>query len=576
VSDEKSSQGRSRAVRRTSLRALLWAAGATLLHGAFASTLGACSAADPSASGDLGVGAGGTAAGGTGAGASGGSLSIGGGTGGGGGSSGTGTGGSTGGSAGMEMPPPPEQELESAFEAPVATDRYVWTANPSTGRVALIGAHDLSVRLAEAGSAPTTVAALPGDEDVDAALVLNRGSDDATILRVGADGEIRSTRLTTHAGANAVEVSPQGKWAIVWTNAALFAEGALDSTDGLQDVTVVKLGEVPETTELSVGYRPSQFTFDADEEHAFAVTEPGLTVINLEGEPTPESLIALTDDVVTDQAARDVNVTPDGRRAVVRVEGERSLGVVELATGTRQSLDLGGFVTDLDLAADGSRAFAIADGELVVVPIPPGDADPSTFARASAPGEVARSVSLSPDASLALVYSNAESNPYLGILSSGGDWTEFEARAVDLKAPVRAAFASPNAQHGIAFQATAAGSTKGGAFSIVSAQIDRAPKVIGTDAAPFALAFSPDGEDAVIATRDLTKKSYGMYLVHLARLEQIFVKLSSPPLAAGIVPNANRAFVAQAHPEGRITFVDLDDGSQHTLTGFELAAEVTQ
>ena len=84
------------------------------------------------------------------------------------------------------------------------------------------------------------------------------------------------------------------------------------------------------------------------------------------------------------------------------------------------------------------------------------------------------------------------------------------------------------------------------------------------------------GTQAVIATRDLTKQSYGVYLVELSNLEQRFVKLASPPLSAGIVPAANRAFVAQAHPEGRITFVNLDDGAEHTLTGFELAAKVMQ
>jgi hypothetical protein len=34
--------------------------------------------------------------------------------------------------------------------------------------------------------------------------------------------------------------------------------------------------------------------------------------------------------------------------------------------------------------------------------------------------------------------------------------------------------------------------------------------------------------------------------------------------------------VAQRHPEGRITFIDLDTGEQHTLTGFELSTEVGQ
>jgi hypothetical protein len=495
-------------------------------------------------------------------------------------SGGSSTGTASGGSAGTvltgEPPPPPEMELESAFQAPVATDRYVWTANPTTGNVALIGADDLSVRLAEAGVAPTTVAALPGSGDEDAAIVLNAGSNDATILRLGADGVIVPTTVKTQPGANAVAVSPLGKWAIVWTNAALLDASTLDPTDGLQEVTVVSLAAEPRATGLSVGYRPSQVSFDASEERAFLVTEEGMTVVDLGDTPTPASQVALTEDPIADPAARDVSVTPDGKYAVVRVEGQKALRIVNLSTSETQTVELGDYVTDLDLSVDGSEAFAVAGGALVVVPVPPGNADPGTFAHASATGEVARSVSLSPDASLALLYSNATDDPYLGILSGSGDWSNYQGRAVDLKAPVRAVFAAPDAQHGVAFQSTATGSSKAGAFSLVSAQSDRAPKIIGTDAAPFSLAFAPDGSTAVITTRDLTKKSYGMYLVHLASLEQTFIPLSSPPLAAGIVPHANRAFVAQAHPEGRITFVDLDDGSQHTLTGFELTAKVTQ
>ena len=474
-------------------------------------------------------------------------------------------------------PPPPEKELESAFEAPVATDRYIWTANPTTGRVALIGAHDFSVRLAEAGLAPTTVAALTGNQDEDAAIVLNAGSNDATILRVDADAAIRSTTVETHAGANAVAVSPKGGYAVIWTNAAKLEGTTLDPTEGLQDVTIVKFGDPPTASVLSVGYRPSQVAFDEDEKHAFVVTQPGLSVIDLGNEPAPGDLVELTADAFDASVARDVTVTPDGHYAVVRVDGQMALGFVDLGAGTRTNLSLGDYVTDLDLSDDGKLAFAVSGGELVVVPVPPpADADPDAFVRAGTQGLTARSVSLSRDASLALLYSNAANSPYVGILSADDNHAVYDGRAVDVKAPVLAAFASPDAQHGIAFQETAATSTKGGAFSIVSAQSDRAPKVVGTDAPPIALAFSPEGAEAVIATRDLTKQSYGVYLVELANLAQKFVELASPPLSAGIVPAANRAFVAQAHPEGRITFVNLDDGAEHTLTGFELAAKVMQ
>jgi len=50
--------------------------------------------------------------------------------------------------------------------------------------------------------------------------------------------------------------------------------------------------------------------------------------------------------------------------------------------------------------------------------------------------------------------------------------------------------------------------------------------------------------------------------------------LASPPIAAGVAAAARRGYVAQQHPEGRITFVTLDSGEARTLTGYELGARV--
>jgi hypothetical protein len=61
-------------------------------------------------------------------------------------------------------------------------------------------------------------------------------------------------------------------------------------------------------------------------------------------------------------------------------------------------------------------------------------------------------------------------------------------------------------------------------------------------------------------------------------MQEDFVELASPPAAGatGIVEGAGRGFVAQTHPEGRITFVDLKTAQAHTITGFELAARILQ
>jgi hypothetical protein len=482
----------------------------------------------------------------------------------------------SGGTAGTGgVPPEPEVEIESTYEAPVATDRFVWAANPETGRVALINAETFDVRLAEAGLSPTVVAAVPRAEDgTDAALVLNTGSEDATLLEINGAGELTRAMVDTHAGANTVAVTPSGRFAIVWTDAAVAGE-ALDPTDSAQDITVVNLSGELEGTQLSVGFRPSRVVFDEAEERAFVVTEPGLSVIELGASPRVGGHVELTASPA-DANARDVSVTPDGEIALVRLDGSTSLGVVSIASGEREEVELGNFVTDLDLSSDGRRAFAVVGDELVVIPVPVAGADPSTFTRARVTDVVIRSVALSPDATLALLYSNASPSPYLTVLSASDDFADAVGRSLDLKAPVQAVFAAPDARHAIALQATAPGSRKRGAFSLVTAQMDRAPKIVGTDAAPMAVAFSPDGAEAVIATRDLTQKLYGAYLIHLENLEENFLPLASPPLAAGMVPRAGRAFVAQAHPEGRITFLDLADGSSRTLTGFELAAQIVE
>jgi len=52
------------------------------------------------------------------------------------------------------------------------------------------------------------------------------------------------------------------------------------------------------------------------------------------------------------------------------------------------------------------------------------------------------------------------------------------------------------------------------------------------------------------------------------------IDLSSPPIAVGVLTELGVGYVAQQHPEGRITFINLETGAPETLTGFELADRV--
>lgn len=535
-----------------------------VLGAAFAAFLLNCGGSDASGAGAPMGGAGGGSFGG----AAGASF---------GGSTAGGTGGGSIGDAGIDAPP--EQELESSFRAPVATGKYVWAANPESGRVALVDAQSYDVKIAEAGNGPTYLAAVPG-ANANTAIVLNVKSHDATLFRVAGSGEVSQKTLKTHTGANAWAVSPGGKWAIAWTDAT--AMQSPDPTDGFQDVTVIDLTPGKEaSTILTVGYRPTRLGFAKDETRAFAVTEPGISVLALDGiEPSVSALVEVTDDPLENPASRDVTLTPDGAWALVRRDGNAAVSFVSLATGARTDIQLSGPVTDLDLAEDGQRAVAVVrdTSEVFVLPVPGAASDPSSIDKKAISGEFFGSVALSTDASVALLYTNAIESDHLTILKLGPGTDYLTHRTVALKAAVSAVFPAPDAKHAIVLQKTAPGSSKAGAFSVVSTIAQLSPKILGTDAAPNAVAIqpAPKSEHALVSVRDDQKKVFGAYRVKLGNLQVDYTKLASPPLATGIVAAANKGYVAQLHPEGRITFVDFASGEVRTLTGFELGAKVVE
>jgi hypothetical protein len=113
---------------------------------------------------------------------------------------------------------PPEVEKEDTYSAPVVSGRWIWTANPLSGRVALIDAETLNVTSAEAGLLPTYLVAIPGSDDEETkAIVLNLGSGDATVLQA-ISGEIQGENVDVHDDANRLSVSPGGRW-VAWSDA---------------------------------------------------------------------------------------------------------------------------------------------------------------------------------------------------------------------------------------------------------------------------------------------------------------------------------------------------------------------
>lgn len=557
---------------------------------------------------------------------------------------------------GMQIPQPePEKEVDRAFRVPVVSGHWVWTANPKSGRVALIDAKTFTVKTALAGAGPTYLAALPVEGGGSRALVINSVSEDATLLSANEAGEIETVaNVPIHRGANAWAVSPDGRFAIAWTDAS--ALGNADPSEGFQDITVLDLGgKEPTSRRLSVGYRPARVFMDDDSLSAYVATDAGIDVVNLAAKngALVETEIQLSADPANDTAKRDVNMTADGLFAFVSRDGKDYVTVVDVAQGAIQDVTLPGVVTDLDLSADGSTAVAIirerflpvdmsaagagaggqagqsgvgstgggADdvengggGGLVIGAAGAGglggagpDPDPDPGPQPAvgslavlmpvasifnpphdyvsvALSEVFGSVDLgSKDGQTALLYSNGIPSTHLTLLGLPSE-AAAKHRTVDLKLPVFSAVSTPDGAHAIAILKPPAGSKQPGAFAVVPVAKDLPAKIQGTQAVTVPLDVTKpaamvaiDDQRALVTVTDGVGISYA-YLVAMPELTVDAFQLDSVPLpqASGLVLEANQAFVAQQHPEGRITFIDLDTRELHTLTGFELATQVGQ
>lgn len=470
---------------------------------------------------------------------------------------------------------PPEKELEESFLAPVVTGKFVFSANPKSGRVAVIDAETFAVRLFNAGFGPKYLTAIPGNQG---AIVINELSHDTTLFHLSGD-EVTASDLVlpVHVDANAWATSPNGRFAIAWTRTE--ADQKLDPTAGSQTITVLDLDKGT-SKGLSVGFHPTQVVVDEASARAFVVSDDGISVITLSDASEMTLLVQVSEDPLEAPAARDVSILPDGSLAVVRLEGSNKLRIVDLTKEQAiQAFDLGAPIADVDLSRDGKLAIAAVPGlhQIVLVPMPP-TGDAASFERVVIPDkEIASSIALSDASELALLYQNGADNSHLSVLDLR-DGMPRTPRTLDLKGPVTAAFAAPGAASAIVFQKPIAGSTKAGLFSGVPTLETRAAKLVGTDAVPSALSFDDEGRFALVTVGNEKSTIFGVYCLRLDTMQQDFLELASPPATAatGIVEEAGRGFVAQVHPEGRITFIDLDTARAHTITGFELAARIVQ
>ncbi|HEY6881597.1 MAG TPA: hypothetical protein VI299_26405 [Polyangiales bacterium] len=487
--------------------------------------------------------------------------------------------------------PAVEQEQELAFQTPQAGKSSVYVPDPDTNRVAVVNADNFKVENVPVGTSPRYAATVPGQ---DVALVINVGSKDAALLRTNEQGVTSVKRLALGHDANAIAIAPDHRHALVYFDASLASAGNADS---FQDLTVIDLDPgVERARRLSVGFRPRAIQFTADGKRAFAITEDGISIVDfaaLENGPKILPLVSLGDGL-SDEQSVDVQVTPNGSYALARRDGESEIRLIELATGTIETLKLDGGngldagvgpeLTDLDLAPDGSFALAVLRnrGVLVRIPIPQGFRDATTLREIKATDALIGSVTLSKSGTRAVGYTTAAPVESVTVFDLASD---LPPRGIRLRKAVRAVAVSDDGSRALVLhQPVGQGGSDDDAridaaegYSLVDtgsgfAKLQLTPVRASTNG----LLLTPDGKRVFTLLA-----GNGANSVEMADLDSFEVskrELSTAPSSIGFVPGSAlpRVFVGQSG-NGGITFLDATTGAPvRTVSGFEIASRIRQ
>jgi hypothetical protein len=481
-------------------------------------------------------------------------------------------------------------ETEIVLGPPISSQRFVYVAMTAQDKLARIDGNTLAVSTTPVGAAPRSVATIPGS---DGAIALDAINGTATVVRPSVTGGDGTRVLATLPGLNRIDIDPTGQFAVIWFDVVRAQQDGTPSSGSFQDVVVAALAPGHESSvALTVGFRPRAVQFDAAGAHAFAITEDGVSVIDLADAighgPRIVPPIAVAEPGVSPDDL-EVQVVATGDYAAVRQAGNAGVRVVGLGSATAGqvwNIPLAAAATDIDLAPDGSRLYAVVRdaSQLAIIDIPADAIDPSGVDLVDLSPATVGSIAVSADGTRALLYTNATLDPHLTEVAL--DLPGFPHATYPLEKAVRAVAIAPDSATAVVLSAKAPGdpATAGSLDELIARSfgyelVDLATgfaKLQLTPVDPGPPAFAPgggaayvalDGGDAAAATRALQIVSTRTGIVQT-------VALGSPPSSVGVVPVAGQAFVAQRHPLGRMSFVALATGAVRTVTGFDLNSQI--
>lgn len=487
---------------------------------------------------------------------------------------------------------PPEVEEEHTFLRPAASENFVFALSPDADSLAIIDPVSLSIEAVRLPENPVALQVAPGADRV--VIVSHHGRAVSVVDVEAAQTKLKS--VSTPRRFPAVSLSPDGKWAVLWTPDGQPPDAGAEGIVGLVDVTALGAGEAPPVNELAAGRRHTDVFFrmqGAVAKDAVIVGHQELVVIALGASPEPVRIPLPA--AYAQLTGREALSPPGGSIVLMRSLSSADIGVFDVVTRTFSVLSLPGIASDLDLTVDGTHAVAVLretsqvarfslpagdDIELINVPLPGTDCAANVNPCLVAPGQAV----LTPDGKAAAVFTNARKSEAFG-------WVDFETGSFQaftrLQKLVRTIGISPAGTHAIVLHRPDPGSTvsdtyerdvdRAEGYSVVDLAADVSQLKLTDKVAPLEFVWAPDGKHAAVTLRNDAARAWRVEAINLKTLIVSTLELASAPQFAGPLPGQAsdaRVWVTQEHSAGRISFVDLAARTVRTATGYELNSEI--
>ena len=420
--------------------------------------------------------------------------------------------------------------------------------------------------------------------DQDVALVINSGTHDLSIVRsTEAKDTVKTLDILPYA--NTIAVAPDGRFAVVYYSAE--AAEPNDPVGDFQTVAVVNVQEEKEEVlQISTGFHITGVYFHESLAIAYLVTDDGVSVLDLEGvedgDITP--IVNVAENPLEDPSMREVLITSSGDYAVVRNLALPKLTVVDLESGEMTTMEVAGLPTDVDLIPGSNRFLAVLRQQGLAYVV---DLDALLAGEEEAVGEIdvggslAGAALVTPDGSRAVLYTTVGGIKAIALLDlneEGYPWKSFSVQKSVLAVAVSDAGGTAVIFHEAeSYGADASGLEKTIAASQGFTLFDLKSgyrKLIQTDnhwtSHLFVVGANGKDERAYVLTPDPAQIEHSVQQVDLESYIVDPLTIASTPTSMVYVPTSRKVAVAQDHLNGRLTFIDVDNGEQYSVTGYEL------